>query len=528
VSDLAVWGEHVAPYSGDSATVDGFRDLANTAVGALLSNAVNENRVMAVQKSLDLEMELRLSLNLFLSTPPTAKRVAIVQGGFSAEFRKDLFGAAAGLGVRLVILDHDGHWSQDREDLREFFLPIDMTVDAGLAMRIVGAVRGLELAMDGITTFADQYLPATAEAAVLLGLPGEPKDAFNKCVDKYLFRNDTGCARTISTSTEARTLSADIVYPQILKPVSGAGSADVYIALDAHEMLSVSSRMFASGIAAVLVEPYVGGPEVDVNVVLQAGHVIFCEVNDDFPKSAECSTYHGPSTFQETLNVLPSRLPVEEQDLLRAEAHAALQRLGFASGIFHVEARVRNSRMRYEQDPYSGILDLRREAVSAHAIQAPAEVYLIEVNARPPGLQWSTATMLAYGVDFQALQLLIACNDTVSVRTMSTPFRVPGYPLEHWSAFFLPVVRGGEYWGGDLFKLLEQRRPYLSQHIFEPAFFFRNGDQIKDPTSGRQMFLGSCLIKDASRQQLLAIEKKIRKELTAYAQQSILSAGSRP
>lgn len=45
-----------------------------------------------------------------------------------------------------------------------------MAVDAGLAMRIVRAVRGLQLAIDSITTFADRYLPATAEAAMALDL----------------------------------------------------------------------------------------------------------------------------------------------------------------------------------------------------------------------------------------------------------------------------------------------------------------------------------------------------------------------
>ena len=71
-SDLIVWSEHIAPYSGNSAISDGFRDLVNT-VSAVLSNAVNESQVIAVQKSLDLETESRLSLNLFLSTPPIAR-----------------------------------------------------------------------------------------------------------------------------------------------------------------------------------------------------------------------------------------------------------------------------------------------------------------------------------------------------------------------------------------------------------------------------------------------------------------------
>lgn len=36
-----------------------------------------------------------------------------------------------------------------------------------------------------------------------------------------------------------------------------------------------------------MIEPYIDGPEVDANLVLLDGEVIFFEVTDDFPKPGD-------------------------------------------------------------------------------------------------------------------------------------------------------------------------------------------------------------------------------------------------
>lgn len=67
---------------------------------------------------------------------------------------------------------------------------MDLTFDAELPARIVDAARGYVGfdKIDGIFTAHDRYLVATAQAAVILGLPAAPLRAHEISTDKYDMR----------------------------------------------------------------------------------------------------------------------------------------------------------------------------------------------------------------------------------------------------------------------------------------------------------------------------------------------------
>lgn len=388
------------PYTGRLQTSDDFLNVVQIAVGAVVAECASRLEVTSMCQMLDTEIDRRLRIPSLRKEPQGRKRVVLVGGGFSFGFRRGLFKAARGLGIDLIVFDNEGHWLQSPSGahLREQFVAVDTTPDDTLAARILQGIQCLALEIHGITTFADGFLPATAEVASILGLPTEPVQAFRTCVDKAELRQGMMDPIVLRSARDADVISTTGTYPQILKPVRGAGSVDVYIVRSAEELLTVSSKLFQERSQPVLMEAYVDGPEVDVNFVLSNGRILFCEVVDDFPKSAECEFFSLPKSFRETINVIPCGLSEQEQRLLKYHIHERLVQLGFANGVFHVEARVKNSRNVYHQSK-THLLDLmpRSDSRNCDIFGAEPSVYVVEINARPPGHRGTSAAAHAYG-----------------------------------------------------------------------------------------------------------------------------------
>ena len=117
--------------------------------------------------------------------------------------------------------------------------------------------------------------------------------------------------------------------------------------------------------------------------------------------------------------VYPSRLPDSELQLIQSSLHASVLRLGFRSGIFHVEARVHNSSMHYAVDA-GGILKLVLGLKSVTAIEP--RVFLIEINARPPADFGLMTIATTYGVDYFALHARRALDDEARFKALACSF----------------------------------------------------------------------------------------------------------
>ncbi|GBF62883.1 fumipyrrole biosynthesis protein C [Trichophyton mentagrophytes] len=210
-------------------------------------------------------------------------------------------------------------------------------------------------------------------------------------------------------------------YPLIVKPCRDGASRGVRKVNNYAGMRQAVQQLEESGFSkyGILLETYIDGPEVDANFVLWEGEVLFCEISDELPCQADAMDATISDNFAETIMLLPSRLDPKETQLIQSSLHQSLLKLGFRSGVFHVEARVRNSSMRYIQT--DGILDLA-DAAPSTAEKAKPDVFLIEVNARPPGLQCVFATTYTYGVDFYGLQFLRAPEDRERFMALSRAF----------------------------------------------------------------------------------------------------------
>ncbi|KAI9042083.1 ATP-grasp domain-containing protein [Aspergillus affinis] len=444
------------------------------------------------------ELHERLAFPWLSTTPIPRRRIALVGEVRPYHLCARLFHAARTLGIDLVVVDSAGHWLQDgnstHSNLREAFIEVDMEVTPDLPKRIAEAIRNYPRPIDGVTTVTEFLLIPVARAAEILGLPTSPSTAFAKSVDKYETRRTQGsdACLLLSGPEELNRFLANggegfPPAPWIVKPCNGWHSLNVMKATTteslkaAVEVVSRHTAYSRSGASDeskwqsnVLVEEYCDGPEVDANFVLWRSEILFFEVVDNFPCTADSGTGDVNADFKETQLVFPTALPDAEKLQLRQSLYESIRRLGYESGIFHVEARMRNSTYEYRLDEASGSLDLRPKLTAP--LKDPG-VFLVEVNARPPGYVDASASAFTNGVDMFALQLLLALQDESRIRALSTPFQ----SRPHVVISAIQADKSGTIVSEDPWQDFHQRNPELSNRVFESPMNFKKGDWVADP-----------------------------------------------
>ncbi|PVF98476.1 glutathione synthetase ATP-binding domain-like protein [Serendipita vermifera] len=359
--------------------------------------------------------------------------------GESYDTRRAHLAAIAGLGLRVIVIDSPGAWLEKEAQFsanttlsdaeRPFsFIPLDVNDTQNLTLRIVEVLRawsatnGIEI--DGITTVQDRFLVIVCQVATILGLPTPgPPEAFQACVDKFQTRSLLpwkGIPTHIIQSREdiTRAITAGVVFPAIIKPRSCSGSRGVFKVLSGDELYRLwDDGIFGDFGGQSIIEPFVKGPEVDVNIVLENGKILFWEISDNEPTSGDQSSADAADpkmrTFYERSQSIPSSLSSEIQQRLVTGAHQALQALGFSNGtgVFHTEARV---------DEVTG------------------DPFIIEVNARTPGKNWAQLVQRVWGVDEIACHFLAALG-----RPLTQATRAYETPAMYGQCFAIPARQCG-------------------------------------------------------------------------------------
>jgi hypothetical protein len=261
-------------------------------------------------------------------------------------------------------------------------------------------------------------------------------------------------------------------------------------------------------------ERYCDGPEVDVNLVLLDGQVLFAEICDDLPKSADINgrTVGSLTNFHELYSVYPSALPSQELDLLINSFVGTLLKLGIRNGVMHLEGRVENSSMEYREQ--NGMLDLQPRAPQATGPESSA--WLIEINPRPLGMTGSHIIESTYGIDYWGLALVLGVGDKDRARALSKPYRCgPQYTciMVFIPADFPPSSQG-IFDTDDICADLIARRPDLAKHISRCATLVKRGQKVAHPTTGRHTFLAYFnVFSRAGRQEALDLARQIREEV---------------
>lgn len=251
---------------------------------------------------------------------------------------------ALGLG-RITCLHDERNWAKNFVD---DWIDGDPVYPSEETLQLVKRRAGK---LDAVYTYDDYSVILTAFLSERLGLPGIPaavaQTAKNKAALRELCaRSGLPAARfTYCAPGDSDVLGAmeraGVTFPVVLKPAHGAGSVFVRRVNDQAELASQLANYTAALTAdpvtqlwpdtGVLVEEYLAGPEVDIDLLIQNGSVRYAAVTDNF---APVEPY-----FMELGGEIPSALPPPVQSELIAVAARTLHALGAHNLCAHFEAR---------------------------------------------------------------------------------------------------------------------------------------------------------------------------------------------
>lgn len=191
---------------------------------------------------------------------------------------------------------------------------------------------------DGIMTLAtDMPMRSVAYAANKLGLVGISYDTAIKATDKGEMIKAFEASNVehpwyyiLSSLDELETVENRITFPCISKPVDNAGSRGVMLVHsrgEFNEAVKYSSLNGRNG--GVIIEEYLEGSEVSVEIIVVDGTVHILQITDKLTT--------GAPHFVEMGHSQPSQLEDENIDAIRDLAVRAVRAVGINNGPAHVE-----------------------------------------------------------------------------------------------------------------------------------------------------------------------------------------------
>ena len=200
----------------------------------------------------------------------------------------------------------------------------------------------LDFKPDGIMTLAtDMPMRSIAAAAAACGLPGISTETAVKSTDKgemiRAFEKASVEHPWYFIINSVKDLEDDvdgvlnkITYPCISKPTDNSGSRGVMLIHSKDELLKAVAYSSENGRSGgVIVEEYMKGPEVSVEIMAVDGKVNILQVTDKLTT--------GAPHFVEMGHSQPSRLDKESVDKIKDLAKRAVAAVGIENGPAHVE-----------------------------------------------------------------------------------------------------------------------------------------------------------------------------------------------
>lgn len=338
------------------------------------------------------------------------------------------------MGIGLVVLDEPGSWLADDQDPN---VHLRNLLFHSTSIRTRDLRTGSRKSPASFVSMA--YFPARKH---LLpdprSMPGtgssniSPQAVFrrtNKYSQRQLHNDDGSAFRMSGVGDLQRHLNSSDRLPEfhvVMKSCTGGGSQCVSKVSAVEDFVQAVTKIkgrvlghegSAPIIADALIESFISGFEIDANLVMQNGKLLFREIADDFPSPADKENSAMAEDFQDTMFGVPSKLPPQKRDAIQASLYESVLRLSLSLGVFHVEARVRNSSIHYSERPDS-VVDLVQ--LQSAPSQKPS-CFLLGVNVRPPAYFGLMTAAYTYGVDYFVPFALRALGDAFRFKAMSQP-----------------------------------------------------------------------------------------------------------
>ncbi len=193
-------------------------------------------------------------------------------------------------------------------------------------------------AVDRVLANWEVMVMTAARLRERFGVPGMSVDAIRGFRDKQVMKERVAAAGLrvprsvrVRTATDAREGAAKLGYPLVLKPISGAGSADTYEVRSDRELEDVLGRMHH--IEEASLEEFIEGDEFTYDTVCIGGKPAFANVAQYLPKPLVARTNEWISPVIVTVRDL--RQPAIAAGLALGES--VLGALGMGDGFTHME-----------------------------------------------------------------------------------------------------------------------------------------------------------------------------------------------
>ncbi len=422
--------------------------------------------------------------------------------------KRFIYNIAKKRGVKSIIIDNHDSWARELviSNVISYFIGVDMTASPDEVLRqSLVALADIPLKPDGVCTFVELSVSISSRLASALGCPGPNPESVDSARDKFKARQVFKAfglphvANTIiSSDADLERASEAIGFPAVLKPISGAASLGVQKVNTKEELLSayrnVSSTLSNLVVSAgalerrtesikpdslpspgvdaravidvtVMMEEYLDGPEVDVDMIFSGGKCRYSNVIDNGP------TFEP--YFAETWAALPSLMDPSKVEELQYLAEQAVVALGFTDGVFHVELKYTSKGPR-----------------------------LIEVNARMGGAGTRMIHKLVAGIDLVVEQFFIA------VGIPSRPL-IPRVPLIRVAYAFINSRATGAVEDVSFIGEYASR-----EHVVWVNTYVKPFEQVIGPQDGLPTWLGDVVVAHPDGHEALRIVKAIEKEIS--------------
>ncbi|MCF7836925.1 ATP-grasp domain-containing protein [Candidatus Gracilibacteria bacterium] len=260
---------------------------------------------------------------------------------------KFIFQRLKKLGHKIICLNKEKNWAQNYVD--EWI--IADTNDFADCIREIKSflVEHPEIKIDGALTFWEESTLLVSKITDHFRLTGIPYAISKKVRNKFLFREfceknnlPTPKYAIIRKEEDLASLGSKLSFPLVMKPIYGSASAFV-IKIESEAEALETYRYIQNNITShpdsaewlnfeILVEEYIDGHEVDIDIILQNGKIKFHSITDNYQTNEPF--------FIETGGAIPSSLPEKEQAILIELAEETLEKLEIQNGIIHFEAKV--------------------------------------------------------------------------------------------------------------------------------------------------------------------------------------------
>jgi carbamoyl-phosphate synthase large subunit len=199
----------------------------------------------------------------------------------------------------------------------------------------------IENNIDGILTTSDYPVRSVAYVSRKMGLHGLTEQAAQLCTDKYLLRKHLSKhgfrVPGFLIINEYKSLTAELTFPLIVKPVDSSGSRGVnkinYLN-QLKEAFNYAKSFSSSG--KVIIEEFIEGREFSVETLTQdhLTHVIAITEKTVEGKNSDF--------FVETRHVIPAAITDQEYCLISSYVTEVLKSIGLNDSSGHTEVKLYN------------------------------------------------------------------------------------------------------------------------------------------------------------------------------------------